>query len=467
MLKRNHSNLSYNNIVLDLIILILSYLAALRITFGSTMSNALSLKSYLLIMIGFAPVYILLYRGFSLYNPKKLMSSYGIIRNIIFANFAGIMMLALFLYLFRKHNSIMHYSIRVVVCFFIFNIIFDCAIRIIIRKIIFAMRQHGYNQKHILLVGYSDASNRLIDAIKRNPEWSYVVDGILDDLVKEGTTYRHCSVTGKLENLANVLQTQNIDEVAITLPLAAYGKLGNIVNICEKYGVHTMFIPDYTEVISSNPVTGDMDGVAVINIRNVPLNDPVNKVLKRLVDIVGSLFFIILFSPVMLLTAIAVKLSSPGPILFRQKRVGYHNREFNMYKFRSMVNQKPEDEKKGWTTKGDARVTKVGAFIRKTSIDELPQFFNVLFGSMSIVGPRPERKQFVEQFMEEVPRYNVKHQVRPGITGWAQVNGLRGDTSIPERIKYDLFYIENWSIWLDFKIMLLTVFKGFINKNAY
>ena len=132
-----------------------------------------------------------------------------------------------------------------------------------------------------------------------------------------------------------------------------------------------------------------------------------------------------------------------------------------------MVQQRPEDEKKGWTTKNDARVTKVGSFIRKTSIDELPQFFNVLFGSMSIVGPRPERKQFVEQFMEEIPRYNVKHQVRPGITGWAQVNGLRGDTSIPERIKYDLYYIENWTVWLDIKIMFLTVFKGFINKNAY
>ena len=174
-----------------------------------------------------------------------------------------------------------------------------------------------------------------------------------------------------------------------------------------------------------------------------------------------------LFSPVMIVTAIAVRLSSPGPILFRQERVGLHNKIFNMYKFRSMVQQRPEDEKKGWTTKGDARVTKVGKFIRSTSIDELPQFFNVLFGSMSIVGPRPERDQFVKQFMEEIPRYNVKHQVRPGITGWAQVNGLRGDTSIPERIKYDLFYIENWSATFDIKIMFLTVFKGFINKNAY
>ena len=157
-----------------------------------------------------------------------------------------------------------------------------------------------------------------------------------------------------------------------------------------------------------------MDGVAVVNIRNVPLNDPLNRFIKRLMDIVCSLIFIVLFSPIMLVAAIAVLVSSPGPILFKQKRVGFHNKEFNMYKFRSMVQQKQEDEKKGWTTKGDARVTKVGAILRKTSVDELPQFFNVLFGTMSIVGPRPERKQFVEQFMEEIPRYNVKHQVRPG-----------------------------------------------------
>jgi exopolysaccharide biosynthesis polyprenyl glycosylphosphotransferase len=169
----------------------------------------------------------------------------------------------------------------------------------------------------------------------------------------------------------------------------------------------------------------------------------------------------------MLITAVAVKLSSPGPVIFKQRRVGFHNKEFNMYKFRSMAVQDPKEEKKGWTTKGDPRVTKVGKFIRKTSIDELPQFFNVLFGTMSIVGPRPERKQFVEEFMEEIPRYNVKHQVRPGITGWAQVNGLRGDTSISERIKYDIYYIENWTIWFDIKIMFLTVFKGFVNKNAY
>ena len=210
-----------------------------------------------------------------------------------------------------------------------------------------------------------------------------------------------------------------------------------------------------------------MDGLPVINIRNVPLTDPVNALLKRIIDIFGSLVGIVLFSPIMLLVAVLVKWSSPGPIIFKQERVGLHNRPFLMYKFRSMGVQKKEDEKKAWTVKGDPRVTWIGKIIRKTSIDELPQFFNVLKGDMSLIGPRPERTQFVEMFKEQIPRYMIKHQVRPGMTGWAQVNGFRGDTSITGRIQCDLWYIENWSLGLDIKILFLTLWKGFVNKNAY
>lgn len=169
----------------------------------------------------------------------------------------------------------------------------------------------------------------------------------------------------------------------------------------------------------------------------------------------------------MLAAAISVKATSRGPLIFKQERVGLHNKPFQMYKFRSMEVQSSADEKKGWTTKNDPRVTKVGRILRSTSIDELPQFFNVLKGDMSLIGPRPERPLFVEKFKEEIPRYMIKHQVRPGITGWAQVNGYRGDTSIKKRIEYDLYYIENWSMTFDLKILFLTVFKGFINKNAY
>ena len=172
-------------------------------------------------------------------------------------------------------------------------------------------------------------------------------------------------------------------------------------------------------------------------------------------------------SPLLLIVAILIRATSKGPIIFSQERIGQHNHAFKMYKFRTMYVQDTKEEKKGWTTKNDPRVTKVGRILRKTSIDELPQLFNILIGDMSLVGPRPERPQYVEKFKEEIPRYMIKHQVRPGLTGWAQINGYRGDTSIRKRIEYDIYYIENWSMSFDFKIMFLTIFKGFINENAY
>ena len=246
-----------------------------------------------------------------------------------------------------------------------------------------------------------------------------------------------------------------------------YFRLEEIVAMCEKSGVHTQFVPDYHNIIPTKPYTEDLQGLPVINIRYVPLSNTFNAMLKRIVDIFGALVAIILFSPVMLFSCIMIKLTSPGPLIYRQTRVGLHNKPFEMYKFRSMEVQTEEKEKKAWTVKNDPRVTGFGKFMRHTSIDELPQLFNILKGDMSLVGPRPERPFFVEKFREEIPRYMVKHQVRPGLTGWAQVNGYRGDTSIRKRIDCDLYYIENWTLGLDFKILFLTFFKGFVNKNAY
>ena len=258
-----------------------------------------------------------------------------------------------------------------------------------------------------------------------------------------------------------------MDEIAITLGLSEYFRLEQIVALCEKSGVHTKFIPDYNRIIPTKPYTEDILGLPVINIRYVPLTNTFNAFTKRVMDIVGACVAIILFSPVMLFSVIMIKLTSPGPLIYKQERVGLHNHSFLMYKFRSMEVQPPEEEKKAWTVKNDPRVTNFGRFMRKTSIDELPQLFNVLKGEMSLVGPRPERPFFVDKFREEIPRYMIKHQVRPGLTGWAQVNGYRGNTSIRKRIEYDLYYIENWTLGLDIKILILTFFKGFINKNAY
>ena len=336
-----------------------------------------------------------------------------------------------------------------------------------IRIVLRSMRSKGYNQKHILLVGYSSAAEGFIDRVNKNPEWGYTIRGIIDDTKERGSEYKGVKVIGCIEDLDYILEQNSLDEIAITLGLEEYYKLEKIVAECEKSGVHTKFIPDYGNIIPTRPYTEDLLGLPVINIRYVPLSNTFNAMLKRIVDIFGALVAIILFSPVMLFSCIMIKLTSPGPLIYRQTRVGLHNKPFEMYKFRSMEVQTEEKEKKAWTVKNDPRVTGFGKFMRHTSIDELPQLFNILKGDMSLVGPRPERPFFVEKFREEIPRYMVKHQVRPGLTGWAQVNGYRGDTSIRKRIDCDLYYIENWTLGLDFKILFLTFFKGFVNKNAY
>ena len=337
------------------------------------------------------------------------------------------------------------------------------AIRLFLRS----LRTNGYNQKHVLLIGYSRAAEGFIDRVSFNPEWGYHIQGILDDHKNDGYVYKKIPVLGPISHLETFLAANTLDEIVITLSIGEYANLEQIVAACEKSGVHTKFIPDYNNIIPTIPYMEDLQGLPVINIRHVPLTNVFNATIKRCVDIFGALFGIILFSPIMLITAALIKLTSPGPIIFSQERIGLHNRPFKMFKFRSMEVQDPNKEKKQWTTPHDPRVTPVGRVIRKTSIDEMPQFFNILIGDMSLVGPRPERPLFVEKFKEEIPRYMIKHQVRPGLTGWAQVNGYRGDTSITKRIEHDLYYIENWSLGFDFKIMFLTIFKGFINKNAY
>lgn len=426
-------------------------------------TGILSVQVYFVAFLVIVPGYLLLYNAFDLYSSKRTAKTIYEIFNIVKANTIGL--LAIMVVLFAI--NIPDFSRGMVGVFYGINIVAESLIRKLVRYWLRRLRRKGYNIKHILLVGYSRAGEEYINKIKANPEWGYEVCGILDDHVPVGAVYKGVKVTGEIDSLPAILKENQLDEIGITLSLSDYDRLEKIVNVCEKTGVHTKFIPDYNSVIPSRPYLEDLDGLAVVNIRRVPLSNVGNMLMKRLVDIVGALIAIVLSSPFMLAAVVGVKVTSRGPLIFKQERVGLHNKPFQMYKFRSMEVQSAADERKGWTTKNDPRVTKVGRILRSTSIDELPQLFNVLKGDMSLIGPRPERPLFVEKFKEEIPRYMIKHQVRPGITGWAQVNGYRGDTSIKKRIEYDLYYIENWSMSFDLKILFLTFFKGFINKNAY
>ena len=422
MLKDNEKNFSRLHMIIDAIVLVLSYFLAWLIRFvgpmAATAVRTRSFQQYMLMLVFIVPVYLLLYQAFTLYTPMRMQGRRLVLANIVKANSLGLLILMFTFYMIDESD----FSRSTYIMFYVINIVLQWCARMLIFALLRDMREKGLNQKQMICVGYSRAAEEYIDRVLANPQWGYVIRGILDDNVPAGTEYKGIKVLGRIANLNIILPENRLDEIAITLGLSEYYRLEEIVALCEKSGVHTKFIPDYNKIIPTKPYTEDILGLPVINIRYVPLNNTFNAL---------------------------------------------HNQTFRMYKFRSMEVQPESEEKKAWTVKNDPRVTPIGKFMRHTSIDELPQLFNILKGNMSLVGPRPERPFFVEKFREEIPRYMVKHQVRPGLTGWAQVNGYRGDTSIRKRIEYDLYYIENWSIGLDIKIIFLTFFKGFINKNAY
>lgn len=467
LIKDNQKLLNRLHVVVDALALVFSYISAWYIRFKSGIFELdpwfFSLGDYMRSLFILVPAYLILYYVFQLYTPKRVQGRRLEAWHIIQANVIGMMAFILYLYIMRQPD----FSRLMIFVFFGINICVEVTIRNIIRECLRNMRRQGYNQKHIVMIGYSRATEQYIDRVKANPEWGYIIRGILADNVQRGTQYKGIKVIGRTENLTIILPENKLDEIVITLGLAEYHKLEHIVGMCEKSGVHTKFVPDYNNIIPTKPYTEDLLGMPVINIRRVPLNNVLNALVKRCVDVFGAMVALLLFAPVMAVVAVIIKVTAPGPLIYSQERIGLQNKPFRMYKFRSMVVQDQSSEKKQWTVQNDPRVTPIGRFIRKTSIDELPQLINVLMGDMSLVGPRPERPQFVEQFKEEIPRYMIKHQVRPGLTGWAQVNGYRGDTSIRKRIEHDLYYIENWTLGFDLKILFLTFFKGFVNKNAY
>jgi len=469
LIKDNQRYFNRLHVAIDAAVICLSYVLAYIFKFLILLDPpGLSFAQYCVALLFIVPLFLILYLAFNLYTSKRVQGRRLEGGNIIKANALGILIIMAAFFLLREYNGYASDYARSLLFYFgTINVLLEAYVRNLIRMILRKIRRSGFNLRHIIFVGYSSAAEAFIDRIYANPQWGYRVRGILDDNKEIGYTYKGVSILGTTDELETILENNRLDEIALTLGLQEYYKLKRIVAICEKSGVHTKFVPDYNDIIPTRPYTEDLIGLPVVNIRHVPLTNTFNMVCKRTMDIIGSVFAIIIFSPVMLVTAILVKTTSKGPLIYKQERVGLHNQTFHMYNFRSMEVQSAKSEKKAWTVRNDPRVTYIGRIIRRTSIDELHQLFNILKGDMSMVGPRPERPFFVEKFREEIPRYMVKHQVRPGLTGWAQVNGYRGDTSIKKRIEYDLYYIENWTMGLDIKILFLTFFKGFVNKNAY
>lgn len=334
-----------------------------------------------------------------------------------------------------------------------------------------ALQRRGMGAERVLIVGTGEVGRMIVQKMRQTPDLGYQVVGFADTNgsgpgsgATTGDKVLDLPVLGHIEDLPRVIEEQRIGEVVIGLPEATHQELVGIISQCEREKVSIRVFPDVFQIMASEVTISDLAGLPLLTVRDVALRGW-KLTLKRIVDILFSSVFLLFASPIMLLTAILIKLDSPGPVFFVQERMGMDARPFNMLKFRSM---RADAERLGtWTTKDDPRRTRIGTFIRKVSIDELPQFINVLMGDMSMVGPRPEQPTYVEQFRQSIPRYMERHREKAGLTGWAQINGLRGDTSIAERTKYDLWYIENWSLWLDFKIIIRTALKAFFDRAAY
>ncbi|SCW85467.1 Undecaprenyl-phosphate glucose phosphotransferase [Paenibacillus tianmuensis] len=427
--------------------------------------SPLPFHNYALWSLIYGGIAIFLSYSFNFYTPKrKKKFSYELL-TIIQVYTISLLILLSFLFIFKELDI----SRSFLLLFLVNNILAISFYRYILKISLKRLRQKGYNKQFVLILGAGSIGKRFYRNLLQYPELGYEVVGFLDDFQDshEAGFEAYKPIIGRVDELESILVKTLVDEVIIALPLDAHHKFGKIINTCEKAGVKTLIIPDYFDYLPSKPYFDNFAGIPLINVRDIPLDEFRNRFFKRAFDIVFSLAAVIMTLPLLIVIAIGVKITSPGPIIFKQERVGLNRRNFMMYKFRSMKVQTEKSSGTQWTTENDPRKTKFGTFLRKTSLDELPQFFNVLFGHMSVVGPRPERPYFVEQFKEEIPKYMVKHHIRPGITGWAQSNGLRGDTSIEDRIKYDIFYIENWSFLFDIKIIWKTIINGFINKNAY
>jgi Undecaprenyl-phosphate glucose phosphotransferase len=300
-----------------------------------------------------------------------------------------------------------------------------------------------------------------------HPELGIKIRGFLgEDNSQIGNELKGFKVLDTFENIRSVVIDQKIDMVLITLPLSAHERLKSILDDIGDEMVSIMLIPDLLELATLRGGIGEFEGMPIISLRDTPLYGW-NIVFKRVTDVVLSLIIILVTSPLMLVISLLIKATSRGPVFYSQERMGLDGKIFNMLKYRTMAIEAEKETGPVWAAKDDSRRTSIGTFLRKTSLDELPQFFNVLKGSMSIVGPRPEREFFIQQFRNKIPKYMLRHKMKAGITGWAQISGWRGNTSLEKRIECDLYYIENWSLRLDLEIMWLTIWRGLVNKHAY
>jgi len=420
------------------------------------------ISPYLILLALIVIIWGVAFKAFGLYRPRRISSRLAEVGDIAQACSLAVLILVALTFFLKQFE----FSRLVILYFWVFSILSVSLVRGSFREILRLMRRGGYNLRHVLIVGDGALAWKVVSRIHARPELGLRMVGLLaGDPKKIGETVEGLRILGAYEQAGEIVKELSIDKIFIAIPLEAYGRMEGILRSLEEEFVDIKVVPDLYQYVTLRGGVEEFDGLPLVNLQDSPLYGW-NLVAKRIVDIVLSSVALLITAPVQLALAAIVKLTSRGPILYRQERMGLDGRTFRMLKFRSMRNDAEGDSGAVWATRDDWRRTSIGALLRRTSLDELPQLFNVLRGEMSLVGPRPERPVFIEEFRKRIPKYMLRHKVKAGITGWAQVNGWRGDTSLEKRIECDLYYIEHWSLLFDLKILWLSLWRGFIHKNA-
>jgi Undecaprenyl-phosphate glucose phosphotransferase len=462
---KKHSKFFENLLLLaDLAIVGLAWLAAFGYRFYLDPTPAPHgippLRPYLLLLLPMFLVWPTVFRAFGLYRPRRIGSRLGEIADIARACSIAALILTGLTFFVRQFE----FSRLVVLYFWILSTAGLSLGRGVFREVLRFIRRRGYNLRHAVLVGWGDVAEEVIRRFGAHPELGIRMRGCL--LESAGTAPGGLPVLGEPDSLARLLREASVDQVFIALPLEASSRLPEVLKGVEDAPVDVVVVPDTLRYVTLRGGVEEFDGLPFIRLQGSPVYGW-DRVAKRTFDVLVAGVLLVLLSPVLGTIALATVLTSKGPVLYGQDRMGLDGRTFRMLKFRSMRVDAERESGPVWASAGDPRRTKLGALLRTTSLDELPQLWNVFKGEMSLVGPRPERPIFIQEFRQQIPKYMLRHKMKAGMTGWAQVNGWRGDTSLEKRIEHDLYYIEHWSLWFDVKILCLTLWKGLVNRNAY
>jgi putative colanic acid biosynthesis UDP-glucose lipid carrier transferase len=460
LLKRNATILQWLARLLDPLALVAVGVVAYRFYLGSWDLP----ERYVLALIGLGLLCATLFPFLGLYAPQRGITLFEELRRLV--NGWLLLAAAWFAFLFLSKSGD-DFS-RVWSTFWLGGgLATHLALRLSIRLALRELRRRGYNLRHIVIVGAGKLGQDIAERLGQTPWSGLVVRGFYDDNpALRGQSVKGLPVLGPVDQAVSDLERESIDQLWIALPLRAEERIRGLLSGLRAVSVQIRYVPDIFNFTLLHHSFSEIAGLPVVNLTDTPL-EGVNLALKNVEDLVLSALILLLASPLLAAVAIGVKLSSPGPVFYRQERITWNGQRFTMFKFRTMPVDVESTTGPVWASAGERRATPFGAFLRRTSLDEFPQFINVLRGEMSIVGPRPERPEFVARFRHEIPGYMQKHLVKAGITGWAQVNDFRGDTNLRERIQYDLYYIENWSLWFDLRIMALTLIHIFRSRHAY